>query len=165
MDLDNAIWHNLTGGYKISYNASLPLKRLAASSSQKELNSIFTELWENLHHQGDVGTASYLAVTQLVSICISKKSLDWNFIGLCVLIENCRLEDHNPEVPKEFQDDYFEALTQFQTYLLQNFKNITDQTSLRLSLALFATINGQPSLGKAIEILDEDLLKEFLENH
>lgn len=164
MNLDNPIWATLNGGYKIPYNASLPLQKLAVSR-QQEMESIFADLWENLHHQGDVGEVSYLAVPQLVAICIAKKSLDWNFIGLCILIENCRLEDHNPEIPKEFQDDYFEALQEFERYLLQNFKNITDQTALRLSLALFATINGQPGLGKALEMLDQDLLKEFLENH
>ena len=165
MDLDNRIWATLHGGYKIPYNASRPLKKLRDTTRQDELEVIFTELWNNLHHQGDVGTASYLAVPQLVIICINKKSLDWNFIGLCVLIENCRLEGHNPELPKEYQDHYFESLTQLERYLLLNFKNITDQTALRLALALFATVNGQPSLGKAIEILDEDLLPEFLAQH
>ena len=105
------------------------------------------------------------AIPQLVSICINKKSLDWNFIGLCVLIENCRLEGHNPELPNEYQDFYFESLSQFEKYLLLNFKSITDQTALRLTLALFATVNGQPGLGRAIELLDEDLLPEFLELH
>jgi hypothetical protein len=165
MDLDNPIWNTLTGGYKFPYNASLPLKRLAAASRQSDFEAILDDLWENLHHQGDVGTASYLAIPQLVSICISKKSLHWKFIGLCVMIENCRLEKHNPEVPTEFQDEYLDALAELERYLLQNLKSITDQTSLRLSLALFATINGQPGLGKAIEIMDDDLLTEFLENH
>ena len=165
MDLDNRIWSTLQGGYKIPYNVSIPLKKLSHATRQDEFASIFTELWDNLHHQGDVGTASYLAVPQLVSICINKKSLDWNFIGLCVLIENCRLEDHNPELPIEYQDHYFESLTQFERYLLLNFKSITDQTALRLTLSLFATVNGQPRLGRAIEILDEDILPEFLEQH
>jgi hypothetical protein len=70
-----------------------------------------------------------------------------------------------PELPKEYQDIYFESLTHFERYLLLNFKSITDQTALRLTLALFATVNGQPSLGRAIEILDEDILPEFLEQH
>lgn len=165
MDLDNRIWATLQGGYKIPYNASKPLKKLRDAIRQDEFGDIFKELWENLHHQGDVGTASYLAVPQLVSICIDKKSLDWNFIGLCVLIENCRLKKHNPEIPGEYQDHYFDSLTQFERYLLLNFKSITDQTALRLTLALFATINGQPGLGKAIEMLDEDLLTEFIEQH
>ena len=165
MDLDNRSWTTLQGGYKIPYNASKPLKQLRDASRQEEFASIFTELWDNLHHQGHVGMASYLAVPQLVSICITKKSLNWNFIGLCVLIENCRLKEGNPELPKEYQDYYFESLTQFERYLLLNFKSITDQTALRLTLALFATVNGQPSLGRAIEILDEDLLTEFLEQY
>ena len=163
MDLDNKIWRTLQGGYKMVYDSSRPLKKLKAAGRQEELKVIFAELWENLHHQGNVGTASYLAVPHLVDICIEKKSLDWNFIGLCVLIENGRLEEQNPELPDEFQDYYFEALSKLENYLLINFKNITDQSAIRLTLALFATINGQPKLGRAIELLDEDVLPEFLE--
>jgi hypothetical protein len=165
MDLDDRIWATLEGGYKIPYNASRPLKKLRDATRQNEFAVIFAELWDNLHHQGDVGIASYLAIPQLVSICINKKSLDWNFIGLCVVIENCRLDGNNPELPEEYHNSYFESLSQLERYLLLNFKSITDQTALRLSLALFATVNGQPDLGKAIEILEEDLLQEFLEEH
>lgn len=163
MDLDDIIWRKLQGGYKMVYDASRPLKKLKAADRQDEMKVIFEELWENLYHQGEVGTASYLAVPHLVEICIEKKSLDWNFIGLCVRIENARLQENNPELPDEFQDFYFEGLSRLEHYLLQNFKNITDQTAIRLTLALFATINGQPALGKAIELLDEDVLTEFLE--
>jgi hypothetical protein len=165
MELDDRIWATLAGGYKIPYNASRPLKKLRDATRQDEFAPVFAELWDNLHHQGDVGIASYLAIPQLVSICINKKLLDWNFIGLCVVIENCRLDGNNPELPEEYQNPYFESLSQFERYLLLNFKSITDQTALRLSLALFATVNGQPGLGKAIEILEEDLLQEFLEQH
>jgi hypothetical protein len=163
MDLDSSAWKDLLGGYKTPYNAARPLKKLRDTTERAETVAIFKELWENLHHQGDVGLASYLAVPQLVRICIGKNSLDWNYIGLCVLIENCRLESHNPELPSEFEDPYLDALAEFEKYLLINFKNITDQTALRFTLALFATVNGQPRLGKSIEKLDEDLLVEFLD--
>jgi hypothetical protein len=162
MDLQDPIWATLNGGYKMPYDVSRPLRKLQGAESRKEMQIIFDELWENLHHQGDVGLASYLAVPQLISICIHKKSLDWNFIGLCVLIENCRVDDRNPELPKEYDEAYFGSLTQFEKYLLLNFKNIVDRTALRLTLALLATINGQPGLGKALEILDEGALEEFL---
>lgn len=165
MDLDNKTWATLSGGYKIPYNASNPLKKLRDTNRHDEIKAIFNELWDNLHHQGDVGSASYLAVTQLVPICITKKSLDWNFIGLCLLIEHCRLKEHNPEVPSEFQNVYFQSLADLERYLLLNFKSITDQTALRLTLALFATLSGQPGLGRAIESLDEDLLPEFLNQY
>src|SRR4030095_1965860 len=116
-----------------------------------------------LHHQGDVGLASYFALPQLVEICINKNSLDWNFVGLCVLIEHCRQTDGNPELPNEFKDEYFDALKKLEGYFLTNFENIKDPTTLRLTLALFATVNGQVDLGKAIQNLDEDMVKDFLE--
>ena len=165
MDLDNKIWLTAKGGYKIPYNASRPLRRLKEAKNPGEIQVIFSELWDNLHHQGDVGTASYLAVPHLVSICIDKNSLDWNYIGLCVLIENCRLSDQNPDLPEEYQDLYIDSLDRFEKYLLANFKNLTDRTGLRLTLSLFATLNGQPGLGKAIEILDEDAVSGFLEEY
>ena len=162
MDLDNSIWATLKGGYNIPYNASRPLKKLRDAVKPPESQAVFKELWDNLHHQGDVGLASYLAIPQLVTICMDKGSFDWNYTGLCVLIENCRLNKHNPELPDEYQAIYFDSLAKFEKYLLLNFKNIPDREGLRLALSLFATLNGQPELGKAIEILDDDELAKFL---
>ena len=163
MDLDNKIWQTLDGGYKIPYDVSIPLKKLKSTNDPKIITDIFEELFDNLHHQGDIGLASYLALPQLVTICIDKKSFDWNFIGLCVLIEHCRQTAHNPTLPSDYKDGYFDALKKLEQYLLSNFKSIKDPTSLRLTLALLATVNGQAYLGKAIENLDEDMVKDFLE--
>src|SRR4051812_1018837 len=102
MDLESNIWKTIDGGDNTLYDASVPLKRLLLTNVPDELETVFTELWDNLHHQGDIGLASYLSVPQLVKICINKKSLDWNFVGLCLLIENCRQAEHNPELPPEF---------------------------------------------------------------
>lgn len=165
MDLDNRIWSTIEGGYKIPYNASRPLRKLRDATSQQETDEAFTELWDNLHHKGDVGLASYLSVPELISICINKRSLDWNYIGLCVIIENCRINGNNPELPAEYQNEYFDSLTQFEKYLLLHFKSITDQTALRLALALFATVNGQPNLGRAIEMLNEAILPQFIKEN
>ncbi|MBC7948679.1 MAG: hypothetical protein H7Y42_12400 [Chitinophagaceae bacterium] len=153
MDLDSPSWRSLYGGNKIPYNASLPLKKLRDAVKPEEVSVILDALKENLHHNGDVGTASYAAIPQLVAICITKRSFDSRYIGLCLLIELCRIEKHNPEVPEDLQGSYFDSLSQLERYLLLNFKNITDQTSLRLTLALLATLNGQPHLGKSIELL------------
>ena len=162
MELEDRNWGLLAGGYGIPYDASKPLRKLKDAVNQKERQEIFDELWENLHHEGDVGVASYLAVPHLIDICIESKSLDWNFIGLCVTIENSRINPENPELPKQYDDLYFSSLTKFEKYLLGNLKNINDRTGFRLALSLLATVNGQPRLGKAIEILDEDAVDEFL---
>jgi hypothetical protein len=165
MELEDRSWGLLDGGYRIPYDASKPLKKLKVVTSQKERQGLFDELWENLHHQGDVGLASYLTVPHLIDICIESKSLDRNFIGLCVMIENCRINGKNPELPSQYDDFYFSSLTKFEKYLLGNVKNINDRTAFRLVLALLATVNGQPGLGKAIEILDEDAVDEFLSQY
>lgn len=163
MNLDDTKWTTLNGGYKIPYNASAPLKKLHSIDKQELMQPIFLELWDNLHHQGDVGLASYYSVPFIVSICIDKKSFDWNFIGLIVIIEECRLSESNPSIPTDLEQDYFNSLEKFEEYLLTNFKNITDSTSIRLSLAFFAFVKGEQDLGRAIEMLDEDVIQEFLE--
>ena len=165
MNLENNIWSTLEGGYKITYDASTPLKQLQLTNDKTEIDKVFAELWENLHHQRGVGLASYLSVPHIVSICIDKKSFDWNYIGLPLVIEHCRLLEHNPILPIECKEEYFSSLKALEQYLLANFKSINDPDSLRLSLALFATLNGQANLGKAIENLDEDVLNEFLNQY
>lgn len=156
------MWATLKGAYKIPYDASVQLKKL--KNNPQELNEVFPDLWENLHHQGNVGLASYYAIPQLINICIDKNSLNWNFIGLCVVIENCRHSKHNPTLPKELEENYYQSLKEFREYLLANFKNIKDE-SLHLALAFLATLNGQPQLGKVIERLDTDMIQEFLDNY
>ena len=162
MELDDRNWGLFEGGYRIPYDASRPLRKLRDAVNSKERQEIFDELWENLHHQGNVGVASYLALPHLIDICIESKSLDWHFIRLCVTIENCRLNGKNPELPIQYDDLYFSSLTKFEKYLSGNLKNMNDRTAFRLTLSLLATVNGQPRLGKAIENLDEDALDEFL---
>jgi hypothetical protein len=164
MKLNDPTWSSLEGGYRILYDPSIVLKELESTTDPAAINKLCSELWDNLHHQGDVGTASYLSVPSLVDICIKKTSLDWNFIGLCLVIEHCRRSGNNPEIPGEFEAYYFEALTRFEDYLLSNFKRIDDPTAFRLTLAFLATMHGQFDLGQAIENLDEDVLKEFLED-
>lgn len=163
MDLDNKIWSTIDGGYKIPYDASIPLKQLRSTNDPKLISDIFADLWENLHHQGDIGLASYLSVPHLVTICMDKKSLDWNFVGLCLVIEHCRLTESNPLLPNEYKEIYFQALNKLQQYLLDNFKNIEEPSTLRLTLSYFATLKGQVKLGKAIEKMDEDVIQGFLE--
>jgi hypothetical protein len=162
MELDNRLWSTLEGGYRSPYNAARPLRRLGDATRPDEVEGILEELRDNLHYRGNVGLASYLAVPHIISICIDRRCLDANFIGLCLLIENCRINGNNPELPREYESVYFDSLRRLEEYLLLNFISIGDRTALRLTLALFAMLNGQPGLGRAIEILGEEELPEFL---
>lgn len=79
--LDDPGWQQLHGGYRRPYDVSPVLVRLAAGEDT------WPELWENLHHQGDVGEASYAAVPHLVRIVKDSGRRDWNLYGLVALIE------------------------------------------------------------------------------
>ena len=81
MNLDHPIWQELQVGYKADYDVSIPLKLLEASSNKGEMEAIFHELWNELHHQGDVGLASYLALPQLARIARQKNLFDWNILA------------------------------------------------------------------------------------
>jgi hypothetical protein len=52
MDLNDARWRGLKGGYKMPYDPRPALQRLAAGV---ERGAAWDELWQELFHQGDVG--------------------------------------------------------------------------------------------------------------
>ena len=85
--LDDSRWKTYKGGYGVKYDASIPLRRLFEGGARQK---IWNELWEELHHQGDVGTASYAAVPHLLEFARVSKKLDWNVFGLIATIELAR---------------------------------------------------------------------------
>src|SRR5687768_15642034 len=65
LPLDDKRWSSLDGGYRVPFDASVPLRQLEHAEN---LQPIWDELWNELHHQGHVGVASYAAVPHLVRI-------------------------------------------------------------------------------------------------
>jgi hypothetical protein len=163
MELTNKLWSNLEGGYRIPYDASIPLQQLEQTNDPETINNIWAVLWENLHHQGDVGLASYLAVPHLVSICKAKSLFDWNLLGLCCVIEQERHSESNPELPQEYQDYYNRGLQELKEFVLAHINQVSDDTTYTLALATLATCSGRPGLGRLIILAeDKDILEEFL---
>lgn len=97
--------------------------------------------------------------------CIDKQSFNWNYIGLCVLIEHFRYSEKNPVLPKEIEEYDVSSLYKLEDYLLANFKRITEKTALQLTLAFFSTMNGQRELGIVIAKLDESIIAELIEKY
>src|SRR5688572_362023 len=102
LQLNDNLWKELKGGYKLRYDVSVPLKQLEKATDNETIAKIFEELWNELHHQGDVGLASYLALPQLVRISREKNLFDWNVLALCATIEQQRHLGKNPEFFIEF---------------------------------------------------------------
>ncbi len=163
--LNDPRWKEFEGGYRLPYDASNPLRRLEQATTPKEIQSLYSELWNELHHQGDVGLASYFAVPHLVRIAIAKKLLDYNVFGLISTIE---IERHNsnPELPTEFEGDYLHALRKDLPKLIQmTLDQEWDLTLASTVLSAMAISKGQIELANAISKMDDvDIMKEFLEN-
>lgn len=161
--LSNSIWKELEGGYKIPYDVSVPLTQLEWATSSTEVEKIFSELWNELHHQGDVGVASYMAIPQLVRISRDKGLFNWNVLTLCSTIEQQRHLGENPSLPTEYTEYYNNGLMELKEFILDNFRSIQDELTLRAALSALAVCNGEMKLSKAIIELSDDTLDEFLE--
>ena len=164
MNLTDQIWKGLTGGYKVPYDASIPLRKLRQTNDQGTISKILAELWDELHHQGDVGIASYLAVPELARIGIEKRLFDSSLLGLCCVIEQQRHLGENPTLPTEFEDYYLLGLIDLKQFVLDNINGDLDDTTYIIALSTLATCTGRIRLGKAIlEMEDNDILEEFIE--
>ena len=63
----------MNGGYKDLYDPRATISRLLSEGSNE---SSWDELFENLHHQGDLGEASYAAIPLLIeSLCTGGSSI------------------------------------------------------------------------------------------
>lgn len=158
--LDDPIWKTLNGGYRIAYDASVPLRALQAGED------VWAELWEELHHQGDVDTAAYAAVPQLVQIAPALPQRDWNFYGLLVTIEIQRHHLHNPDLPPWIIDDYQSAWSHVFTLALSDVAFTQDRNTLQMILAVIALAKGDYQLGAFLANIDlsqlDDALQETL---
>ena len=157
MDLKDSRWKQLNGARRTPYDASIPLKKLKDRESPAE---IWAELWENLCHQGNVGEASYAAVTQVVDI-LQFRPRDWNFYALIAAIELARAEKGNPPVPPWLEEQYQFSLSRVVEFGAKDILTVKDALTLRGILAAIAAAKGALKLSKMM-FLGEDEMDEIL---
>ncbi len=155
--LDDSRWSTLRGGYRVPYDASVPLSALERGED------VWNELWDGLHHQGDVGGASYAAVPHLVRIASAWPTRDWNLYALVSLVEIERHRRGNPPVPAWLADAYADAWRQLLSLALRDVLTATDSETLRSILGAVALARGQLRLGAWIGDGDEETIDHDLE--
>src|ERR1700730_5544899 len=95
--LDDNRWDGLTGLYKSPFD---PRPLLAKLETESDTAMVWDELWEELHHQGDVGDASYAAVPHIVRIYRQREVVDWTTSAIVAIIDLARTKGKNPAVPE-----------------------------------------------------------------
>lgn len=105
--LNDLRWAAYRGGYRVPYDVVPLIQQLQKEGTSEK----FWELaWQELHHQGDVGEATYAVVPYLVDYQTRQRGIDEQVFHFCVVVELARLENENPPVPQELALSYAKAL-------------------------------------------------------
>jgi hypothetical protein len=155
ISLGSELWDQLTGAYK----TSLDPRPLLAKLEAKRDATTWPELWNELHHQGDVGTASYAAVPHLVRIYRKLGAIDWNIYAIVAIIELAREQRQNPEVPEPFKRDYFRAIQELAEIGQSEISRAEESETVRAILGVIAISKGLKIHGKfLVEFSEGELL-------
>lgn len=108
LPLDDSRWANYRGGYnRVPYNVVPLIHRL---NSEGTSDSFWEVVWSELHHQGDVGEASYALVPYLVEYQSRQRDLDEQLFHFCVIVDLAQPENNNPKIPQEIELSYALAM-------------------------------------------------------
>jgi hypothetical protein len=159
LPLGDSRWNDLAGGYKTPYDPSEALRRLESG------HDVWDELWEELHHQGDVGEASYAAVPHLVRIANVLPRRDWNFYGLVSTIEVERHRKSNPPIPPWLVPAYKEAMHGLLELAVSDLRVSTDRATIQSILGAVALAKGYVRLGALVSCCDDSEIGEVLDHY
>jgi hypothetical protein len=158
LSFDDNRWNNLTCGYRLKCD---PRPLLAQLESEQTRVTAWHELWEELHHQGDVGEASYASVPHLVRIH-RKGGLDaWNTYAIVAIIELARGKGTNPEVPRWLEEDYFRAIRELAEIGTAEISRAEEPDAVRAILGVIAIAKGLRTHGEFLVEYSEDEMLDF----
>ena len=159
LDLNDERWTSLLGGYRLPYD---PREALRSLERADDIGGAWAELWQELHHQGDIGEASFAALSHLVDIHERRGVPDWNTYALAATIELARDNPGNPELPAYLRDPYDAAWARLIEISLRELKEAQDPALVASIIAVLAIGKGQRTLGRLAADFTEDERQELL---
>jgi len=160
ISLDDKRWAGLKGGYKLPFDPRPVLRQLETGGNP---HGCWDTLWNELHHQGDVGEASYAAVPHLIRIAAGRSFVDWNFYALVGTIEIERHRKTNPPVPGWLLESYRQAWRELLHLAIRDLPRAGDAVTVTAVLGALALAKGQLKLGTFILHSDASEVDELLE--
>lgn len=159
LDWNDARWSELRGGYRVPYD---PRPALAKLEQAADAPAAFDELWNKLHHQGDVDTASYAAVPHLVQLYAKHRQQGVNTYSLLGCIESERRAAHNPPIPTWLGAGYEEAWRRLAHLAVDDLARTSDPLLTRAAMGALAIARGLTRVGEILLDCTDDELEEML---
>lgn len=156
LSFDDKRWEQLSGGHRTQFDPRAAISKL---ESNLESEDAWDALWEGLHHQGDVGGASYAAVPHIVRIYRQRRGDRWRTFGLVALIELARGRGTNPEIPNWLKQDYFQAIQDLAEIGSSEVMSEGDADAVRAMLSVIAIAKGARTHARLLfEYSDEEII-------
>jgi hypothetical protein len=160
LSFDDPRWRELEGGYGGPYD---PRKALLSLERGTDVSAAWSELWEELHHQGHVGEASYAAIPHVVRIHGERDALELNTYALAVVIEQARRERANPDMPSWLGSAYDAAWQDLVDLGLRDLRRASEDDDLiGAIIAALSYTKGLPMLSR-MAMLTEKERKQMLD--
>lgn len=162
LDLTDARWGELQGGYRVPYDPRSALVKLERGHAVADA---WDELWQQLHHQGDVGTAAYAAVPHLLRVHGIRGATDWNTFALVGCIEQLRGVGRNPVLPHWLRDGYEKAWRDIVPVALGDLARSSDPELVRAAIGCIAIARGLRRIGEVLLDFTDDELGEMVDEY
>jgi hypothetical protein len=155
LSLDDPRWTEMKSGYRIAFDARPLLQRFVSSENR---DSCWKEVWDELHHQGDVDTASYAVLPYLVDLARQQRR-DWNLYAYAAIVTSQVGRGLNPSVPDFIKPAFDDALRELFEFALSDLRAGSSLATTRFILSFIAAYAQGPELSQAI--LNLDYFEEF----
>jgi hypothetical protein len=159
LPLDDPRWRDLQHAYGPASDIPALLRALVVSPGPKSSyrDEPWFGLWSSLCHQGDVYTASYAAVPDLVQIaCETNEPIDFSFFQLPTAIEVARLRGRGPKIPPAYADNYHRAIARLVDAVNLHRNEPWSQPMMLSASAALAIAKGHVDIAEALLNLDDD---------
>ena len=105
-------WPTLTGGRGTQID---PRPLLMKPGSGREIDQVWTALWHEFRHQGDLGEGWYACVPHLVRTYRRHSETDSNTYAIVAIIELARTSGNNPGLPPCLEQPCHAAIKELAT--------------------------------------------------
>ena len=163
MEVKHVPWHKLRNGYHQIYN---PLPKLEQYETKKiTLNQLLKEFWEELHHQGDVDSASYAVVPMLTLYYQRGSDTTGELLTLLVTIILASKDKKNPKPSGDVKRYFDQATDSLVETVASSILRPKSAHELWSALSLISLQHKQIDTAKLLNFLDQDTLKHIVDEY